>query len=169
MQASPEYLRRLDNPTDLTLEVVPLFAEFRRAACRVTVVRGDGSSGRVVTLEIETDAQPERLRDALGAEVFPSLISEHRLVAASLYEPDVTVSDAKKTTAEGRSSDQQQAAASVVLAELHTGADAARVVDELLARAARAGVVIQPVAPHRTFTLIYELRSTSSDQEPACG
>ncbi|ANW65924.1 hypothetical protein BCA37_22240 [Mycobacterium sp. djl-10] len=165
--ASPEYLRRLDNPTDLTLEVVPLFAEFRRAACRVTVARGHGSSGRVVALEIESDAEPERLRDALGAEVFASLIGEHHLVAASLYEPDLAVSDAKNATAEGRSSDQQQAAASVVLAELHTGADTARVVDELVARAARSGVTIRPVAPQRTFTLIYELRSTSLDQEPA--
>lgn len=167
--ASPEYLRRLDNPTDLTLEVVPLFAEFRRAACRVTVARGYGSAGRVVTLEIESDAEPERLRHALGADVFGSLITEHHLVAASLYEPDVAVSDAKNTTAEGRSSDQQRAAASVVLAELHTGTEAALVVDELVARSAQAGVVIRPVVPHRVFTLIYELRSTSPDQEPACG
>lgn len=64
--ASPEYLRRLDNPTDLTLEVVPLFVEFRRAACHITVVRGDGSAGRVVVLEVDSDSDPAVLRTVLG-------------------------------------------------------------------------------------------------------
>lgn len=175
--ASPEYLRRLDNPTDLTLEVVPLFAEFRRAACRVTVVRGDGSSGRVVVVEVESD--PASLRNALADTVFPELIREHQLVAASLYEPDIAVSDAKNATAEGRSSAQQQASSSVVVAELHSGVDPDRLVADLTARATGAGIRFTRPAPAHTFELVYELRSAArslsvhgsarTDQESSCG
>lgn len=173
--ASPEYLRRLDNPTDLTLEVVPLFAEFRRAACHVTVVSGDGSSGRVVVIEVESDPDPAPLRSALGGTVFPQLIGEHQLVAASLYEPDIAVSDAKNKTAEGRSSAQQQAASSVVVAELHSGVDAKQLVADLAARSTRAGARFTQPAPAHTFELVYELRSAakpfapSTDQESSCG
>lgn len=161
--ASPEYLRRLDNPTDLTREVVPLFVEFRRAASQITVARGHGSSGRVVVVEVESTDDPIALRNALGDKVFPRLIGEHRLVAASLYEPDGAVSDAKNSTAEGKSSAQQQTASSaVVVAELHAGVDAEILVVELADLTLAAGARFLPSRPARSFELVYELRSAST-------
>ncbi|MDV3123464.1 hypothetical protein M1247_00925 [Mycobacterium sp. 21AC1] len=165
--ASPEYLRRLDNPTDLTLEVVPLFTEFRRAACHITVARGDGSSGRVVVVEAQSGNDLETLRDALAGSVFQELINEHRVVAASLYEPDITVSDAKNSTAEGRSSDQQQALSAVVLIELHSGVDADALIADLAHRATRAGARFDQSRPARIFELIYELRSATTSYPSA--
>jgi hypothetical protein len=161
--ASAEYLRRLNNPTELTREVVPLFAEFRRAACRVTVVSGSGSSARVVVMELDPGHDQAALRTVLSKNVFPELIAEHRLVAASLYEPDTAVGEAKKATAEGRSSTmQQQASSSVVIAELHSGVDADVVVADLAARAADAGVQVGRSRAARRYDLVYELRSATS-------
>lgn len=159
--ASAEYLRRLDNPTELTKQVVPLFAEFRRAACRISVASGDGSSGRVVAVEITAaSADLPALRTALADTVFPALIGEHLLVAASLYEPDGAVSDAKNATAEGQASAQQQQASScVVLAELHSGVDTDRVIGDLISRTAQAGARIDQPRPARSFELVYELRA----------
>ncbi|MDF2823180.1 MAG: hypothetical protein K0R68_588 [Mycobacterium sp.] len=172
--ASPEYLRRLDNPTDLTLEVVPLFAEFRRAACHITVARGDGSSGRVLVVEVESETDAAALRTVLADTVFPGLIAEHRLVAASLYEPDAAVSDAKNTTAEGRSTAQQQAGASVIVAELHSGTEAGHLVSDIAEGAVQAGARWHQLRAARTFDLIYELRSATPSpspisQEASCG
>lgn len=167
--ASPEYLRRLDNPTDLTLEVVPLFAEFRRAACHITVVRGDGSAGRVVVLEVDSDSDPSVLRTVLGDTVFGELIGEHRLVAASLYEPDAAVSNAKNATAEGRSTAQQQAGASVVVAELHSGTDAEDLGAELAQRAVAAGARFDQLRAARSFDLVYELRSAATRSDTTQG
>jgi hypothetical protein len=172
--ASPEYLRRLDNPTALTLDVVPLFAEFRRAACQVTVISGHGSSGRVMAVEVDSGSEPATLRTALANSVFPALIEEHRLVAASLYEPDAVVTDAKNATVEGQSSAQQQTSSSVVLAELHRGVDSARLVADMAARAVGAGARFNQSEVARCFDLVYELRSASStsnpyrDAEPSC-
>jgi hypothetical protein len=69
--ASAEYLRRLDNPTELTQRVVPLFREFRRAACSVSVVCGAGSSGRGVAVEIEPAGDVATLRRSPGPSSRP--------------------------------------------------------------------------------------------------
>ncbi|MGE0217066.1 hypothetical protein [Mycolicibacterium sp.] len=165
--ASPEYLRRLDNPTELTLAVVPLFTEFRRAAYHITVARGDGSSGRVVVVEVQPGNELATLRDALASSVFQELINEHRVVAASLYEPDITVSDAKSATTEGRSSGQQQTSSAVVLIELHSGVNADALAADLADRATRAGARFDQVRPARVFELIYELRSATTSYPTA--
>lgn len=173
--ASPQYLRRLDNPTALTLDVVPLFTDFHRAACQVTVIRGHGSSGRVMAVEVDSGSDRATLRSALADSVFPTLIEEHRLVAASLYEPDAAVTDAKNATVEGQSLVQQQTSSSVVLAELHRGVDPARLVADMVARAAGTGARFDQPEVARCFDLVYELRSASPTpnpyrgEEPSCG
>ncbi len=156
--ASEEYLRRLNNPTELTQRVVPLFKEFRRAACSVNVVRGAGSAGRGVAMEVEGDIAA--IRSALAETVFPALIAEHLLITGSLYEPDSAVSAAKDTTEEGRSTRQQEQAASyLILAEPQTGVEAARLASEIVTRAAAAGAPLPQTRPAREFELLLELRS----------
>jgi hypothetical protein len=163
--ASPEYLRRLDNPTELTRRVVPLFTEFRRAACAVTVVCGDGSAGSVLAMEVEADAS--KLRTMLRDNIFQELISAHTLVAGSLYEPDDAVSAAKSRTAEGRSSAQQQQASScVLLAELHSTTDPDKVAAELCNRLRDNDVRIDLPRPARCFDLLFELRAAHPREEP---
>jgi hypothetical protein len=158
--ASAEYLRRLDNPTELTLRVVPLFQDFRRAACSVSVVRGAGSSSRSVAIEVEPVGDAASIRSALAETVFPALIAEHRLHTGSLYERDAAVSAAKDATKEGRSSQQQQQAAScLILAELQTGVDAGQLASEIVAGATAAGAALSEPRPAREFELLFELRS----------
>ncbi|MGV9798434.1 hypothetical protein ACWDTP_10275 [Mycobacterium sp. NPDC003449] len=158
--ASSEYLRRLDNPTELTRRMVPLFAEFRRAACRVSVSCGYGSAGRVVAMEIDAGTALPALRTLLADTLFPGLIAEHALLAGSLYEPDTAVSSAKNATAEGQSSaQQQQVSSAVLLAELHSGTDPDGLIAALLGRAAQAGIRISQPTPARSFELIVELRA----------
>lgn len=156
--ASAEYLRRLDNPTELTQRVVPLFQSFRRAACTITVVRGSGSSARVVAIELDSRADPADVRHVL-ADRFDQLIQQHLVHAASLYEPDAGVSAAKESTAEGRSTNEQLAASYAVLVELHTGTDALATARRVVDAFGDAGLDVSQPRPAREFELIFELRS----------
>lgn len=156
--ASPEYLRRLDNPTELTQRVVPLFREFRRATCTTTVVRGDGSSARLVAVDLDVAADAAAIRETLAAR-FDQLIGEHLALAASLYEPDQAVAAAKDSTSEGRSTQQQQAESLTALVELHAGTDAFSVAGQLLEALERAGLSASQPRPAREFEFLFELRS----------
>lgn len=170
--ASPEYLRRLDNPTELTRQVVPLFAEFRRAACAVSAVCGYGSSGRVIAVEADVGSDRLDLRNVLSRTVFPRLINDRMLLAGSLYEPDEVVSAAKSATAEGRSSTQQQQASSCVLiGELHSGTDPETVVVEITNQLTAAGIRLNQPRPAGCFELVFELRAAAAHhrEEPTCG
>ena len=151
--ASSEYLRRLDAPTELTQRVVVLFREFRRAACTLTVARGVGSTGRVLAAEIEADSAAG-LRDPID-RLLSRMIESHALHAGSLWEPDRAVSDAKATTAEGRSSRQQRTGeASLLLLEPPVGAEASALLtemdDSLDGRLGTSG---------REYTCLFELRA----------
>lgn len=158
--ASPEYLRRLDNPTDLTRRVVPLFRHFRRAACATTVVSGAGSSRRILAVELELRGDILSVRSALRDSIFPAEITKHRIHAGSLYEPDAKISAAKNGTKEGQaSSQQQQAEALLVLAELPTTADSGGIAADLIAALLNSGVEVSVPRPPRTFDLLFELRA----------
>ncbi|GAA2012406.1 hypothetical protein JL107_06345 [Nakamurella flavida] len=150
--SSPEYLRRLDSPTELTRRVVPLFVEFRRAACTVTAVAGLGSSARVLAVEIPPGTDLAEVRRRLTTDHLPRLIAGHLLHVGSLHEPDAGVTAAKASTAEGRSSvTQQPAESALLLLEPQTGVDADTVTAEL--------VDLLPGITGREFTLLFEMRS----------
>jgi hypothetical protein len=158
--ASPEYLRRLDNPTDLTRQVVPLFRHFRRAVCATTVVAGAGSSRRILAFELELRSDVVSLRSALRDSIFPAAITKHRIHAGSIYEPDAKMSAAKNGTKEGRaSSQQQQADALLVLVELPTTADSGAIAADLITALLSSGVEVSAPRPPRTFDLLFELRA----------
>jgi hypothetical protein len=157
--ASPEYLRRLDNPTDLTRRVVPLFRHFRRAACATTVVAGAGSSRRVLAFELEPRGGMEPIRSALRDSIIPAEITHHRIHAGSLYEPDAKISAAKNGTKEGQASTQQQAESLLVLLELQTTADSGEVAADVMAALVNSGVEVSVPRPPRTYDLLFELRA----------
>jgi hypothetical protein len=157
--ASPVYLRRLDNPTDLTRHVVPLFRNFRRAACATTVVAGAGSSRRILAFELEARGDLTSLRSALRDRIFPSEITNRRIHAGSFYEPDAKISAAKNGTKEGQASSQQQADALLVLAELQTTADSGEIAADVLTALANSGDEVSVLRPPRVFDLLFELRA----------
>lgn len=157
--ASPEYLRRLDNPTDLTRRVVPLFRQFRRAACATTVVAGAGSARRILAFEFEPLGDTQSVRSALQDSVFPAEIAKHRIHAGSLYEPNATISAAKNGTKEGQASSEERAEALLVLAELQTTADSGEIAADLMAALLNSGVELSVPRPPRIFDLLFELRA----------
>lgn len=158
--ASPDYLARLDNPTELTRQVVPLFASFRRAACRVTAVTGAGASARVLAVELPQGTDAHAARDALRERVMPRLIASHLVHVGSLYEPDRAISAAKDQTAEGRDSRQQEAAESLMLLlELQAGVDSGSLADVLVGDDDLLLATGPADLASREFELLFELRA----------
>ncbi|MEQ3550905.1 hypothetical protein WIS52_10510 [Pseudonocardia nematodicida] len=144
--ASAPYLRALDAPTDLTRRVVPLFAEFRRSACRVTAVCGSGATGRCVAVDLDPATPvPDGLTGALAR-----LRDEHLLHLGSLYEPDAAIGAAKAATSEGRASaTQQDAEAALLLLEPQPGVPATALLGAL---------DLVPAADPEEYELLFELR-----------
>jgi hypothetical protein len=160
---SPEYLRRLNNPTELTQRVVPTFRQFRRAACLVSVVRGFGSSSRVLAIELSPDERHQGLlRTLISDRLLPHLIAEHLLHTGSLLEPDAAVSSAKDSTREGRASGSSQPDSWTIIAELQTGVDPERVTREISQGIQGSGVDAKTMGNVGEFELLYELRSENS-------
>lgn len=160
---SPEYLRRLNNPTELTQRVIPTFRRFRRAACMVSVVCGFGSSSRVLAIELKPDEQDEELlRTLIADRLLPSLISEHLLHTGSLLEPDARVSSAKDSTREGKASASAQPDTWTIFAELQTGVDPDRVSKKINDGLQRSGIAAQTISKVDEFQLLYELRSENN-------
>lgn len=160
---SPEYLRRLNSPTELTQRVVPTFRQFRRAACLVSVVCGFGSSSRILAIELKPSEQDEELlRTLIARRLLPSLIAEHLLHTGSLLEPDARVSSAKDSTREGRASASALPDTWTIFAELQTGVDPERVSKEISDGIQRSGIAAQTVGKVDEFQLLYELRSANT-------
>lgn len=160
---SPEYLRRLNNPTELTQRVVPTFRQFRRAACLVSVVRGFGSSSRMLAIELSpNDCNEDLLRTLISDRLLPHLIAEHLLHTGSLLEPDAAVSSAKDSTREGRASNSSQPDSWTIFAELQTGVDPKRATREISTILQGSGFDATTVGNVGEFELLYELRSENN-------
>lgn len=148
--SSADYLARLEAPTELTRRVVSLFREFRRSACRISTAFGTGSTGRVVAVELDPDAD---ISDSLG-KCLPRLVEQHQLLAASVYEPDTAVTAAKATTSEGRSTAGQDGARELPLLLL----EPARTTGTAVLRDGLEGCLLD-TACLREFVLAHELRA----------
>lgn len=160
---SPEYLRRLNNPTELTQRVIPTFRQFRRAACAVSVVRGFGSSSRLLAIELSPDEPHQKtLRTLISDRLLPRLIAEHLLHTGSLLEPDAAVSSAKDSTREGRASASAQPDTWTIFAELQTGVDSELVTQEISDGIQGAGLDAKTLGNVGEFQLLYELRSVNN-------
>lgn len=98
---SAPYLERLNDPTDWTKRVTPLFRNGVRTACSVTTSVGRGSGGYGTTVEFGAAGGCEaQLRAWISDEVLPALVREPDVVSAHLFEADPETTSAKDATAE---------------------------------------------------------------------
>lgn len=94
---SPEYLRKIQNPTEWTRRCMASFRNMCRTACRETLDLGRGLGSAAVTMEIRPAAGKEdSLRRWLSEEVFPGLLKStglHGIIRCHLWEgdPGVTI------------------------------------------------------------------------------
>lgn len=103
--ASEPYMLRLNNPTDWTKKMVPLFRNGNRTACRVTVSEGHGIGGYAGTIEFGPESGKENdLRAWLRSDAIPGLLKRRpNLVAIHLLEADEATTRAKDQTEESKS------------------------------------------------------------------
>ena len=90
--ASAEYLRRLNNPTPSTRRVLPLFRNFIRATCRVTLSLGRGVGGALAAVRLgPLPGREDQLRAWLTATILPALVERPEIVGAHLCEADPSI------------------------------------------------------------------------------
>jgi hypothetical protein len=159
---SPGYLKRLDNPSDWTSKIVPLFVNGNRTACRVTASLGQGVGGLAAALEL--GPQPGRdaeLRSWLTGAALPELLGRPEVVAAHLCESDPETTRAKDQTEESRGAGFRETQARWVLvveAIVEPGLDAAQ-----STLCGPAGLAAHGAAPDVSFSryrLLYSLSGT---------
>ena len=101
---SPEYMQRLNNPTEWTRKVVPMMENSVRTAARVTTTLGQGIGGFAATFEFgPADGREEELRTYVTDVALPKILGHPDGVAAHLCEADVQLTKAKDTTEENKS------------------------------------------------------------------
>jgi hypothetical protein len=104
-----DYLNRLNNPTAWTKRATQAFRNTSRALTRVHASYGPGSGGILATIRFAAAAgQEERLRQALKADVLPSVAEQHQIAGAHLCLTNADASAAR--TAESRDRTDIQAA-----------------------------------------------------------
>lgn len=104
--ASSAYIERLDNPTPLTRETVHLMGSMRRSALRLVATRGQGVGGYLLVWQFhpyETGFSDDLRR--LATEMVSKALDPVAVVAAHVFEPEVTATRAKDATAEARVTD----------------------------------------------------------------
>ena len=96
---TPEYLRRIHNPTEWTRRCMASFKNMNRTACRQTIDLGRGVGGAAVTMEIEAAAgQEDSLRRKISASLFPELLKSPGatgFLRCQLWEGDPGITDQK--------------------------------------------------------------------------
>jgi len=91
--ASAEYLRRLNNPTPSTRRMLPLFRNFIRATCRVTLSLGQGVGGVLAVVRLgPVPGREDQLRAWLTGTILPALVEGPEIVGAHLCEADPSIS-----------------------------------------------------------------------------
>ena len=107
--ASPAYLERLNNPTDLTRQTVPLLKNMTRMAYRVRSSTAEGIGGRLGVFELQpAEDGAGALRTWMRNGAFARLLEHPDIVGAHLCEPDQVTTEAKSKTAEGKAAMESQ-------------------------------------------------------------
>jgi hypothetical protein len=101
---SPAYIERLDNPTDWSRRVLPLFRNGNRRAFRVATSLGAGIGGQAATIGFSPiEGRESDLRRWLQATAMPAALDTHPLLTGiHLLESDDASTRAKDETEEGR-------------------------------------------------------------------
>lgn len=104
--ASAAYIDRLDNPTPLTRETVPLMKKMRRSALGLVTTRGRGVGGHLSVCQFTpADSGVSDVRKWMTAVVLPKILKSPAVVAAHVFEPEIAATQAKDATTEGRATD----------------------------------------------------------------
>lgn len=86
---SPEYLQRLNAPTQGTVKTLQYFQNTSRAVCRVVYSVGSSSGGHVLAMRLDVPAaQSDAMCRYLSMEVFPRALALIGVVASHLYTAD---------------------------------------------------------------------------------
>jgi len=86
---SPDYLRRLNAPTPLTVDTLRYFRNTSRAVCRVAGSLGSSSGAYVLALRLEVpEAQGARIREDLLARIFPRAMGMTGVLACHVLVAD---------------------------------------------------------------------------------
>lgn len=110
---SPEYLRRLDSPTQLTRDVVGRFLDPQRAVLRVVLSHG-ATVGRELSVVHLEPRDTTALRDWLKEQTAATL-ADPALCGLHLAAVDVEVTSAKSATSEGKGAAESEARPECVL------------------------------------------------------
>ena len=99
----PDYLSRLNSPTEWTTRSVQHFRNTARSLCNVEVSLGAGSGGFIGTIrfDCETD-RDEKILKALSSDILPRVTQAPAISAAHLCRADEGASNVKTAEQRGR-------------------------------------------------------------------
>lgn len=93
--ASPDYHRRLANPTDWTKKVMPAFRNMQRSACRETWAIGAGIGGSAIVVQCKpVQGREDDARRFIQDKFGPGLMQSACTVRIALWETDAAVTAA---------------------------------------------------------------------------
>lgn len=106
VMASPAYIERLDNPTQLTRETVALMTNMRRSALEICSSRGQGIGGHLAAWQFRPSPDnADAARQRLVGAMLDDAMSPVGVIACHLYEPKIEATRAKDATTEGKATD----------------------------------------------------------------
>jgi len=136
---SPEYIERLNTPTDWTKRVIPSFTTVTRSLCRTKLTTGAGVGGAMVTIRCDAAAGRSDELESYFATVLPRLAELPRVHGAHLCRLEADASSIQTEERRARS-DANLLAEFVVMVEASGAAALNPVVEGLTAeRLIRAG------------------------------
>jgi hypothetical protein len=112
---SPEYLKRLENPTDWTQRVMLDFRNTVRTACRKVASAGMALGGHVVTFRFMSPTAPgEDLENVVRSEILPALLDRAGICQAHLWIAAVEQTPANTAETDLRGEDELMSWAVIV-------------------------------------------------------
>jgi hypothetical protein len=103
--ASPAYMERLDNPTPLTRQTVPLMGRMRRSALRLVHRKGQGVGGHLTVWQFRPGESRVSDMGPWAEDVLAKALEPVAVIAAHMFAPEIAATQAKDATAEGRVTD----------------------------------------------------------------
>ena len=129
----PDYLDRLNAPTEWTRRVVPSFLHVSRSICRVAFTSGVGQGGFMLTVRFDiAAADGARVLDALTRRLLPPLAERKGIAGVHLCLADEAVSKVETVEKKVRA-DTTLVPTWIVLIEGTSGADVQAAGDALTA------------------------------------